>query len=449
MATQPKINPATEATAGGYASSIEQIGQNAVSPATNDVNNPSAYINTTNQKISNSPFVAPISLDDFFQTTPIGSINKAIGNNLYGLNHQQIPNMVSANWDLYGLTFFTRPQLNLQSDNIRNVRQLYPLLNNADESIQKFVRLTLDPRLQWGYDPQSVQSSVNQTAANIISQAFQGSGQIRSAIVDPHMAFIPVLTNNINSISGWPDLVAPTFSSSKGLYGESYSQVDGSIKYFETFDLDVTFRNSRGDPIVYMFYIWLWYMSMVFEGYMVPYPDFIAENELDYCTRIYRLVLDSTRTYVKKIAATGAAFPLSIPMGSFFDYTNEKPYNDQNKDITIRFRSNGVTYMDDILIYEFNKTVGIFQPSILTILKNGGSASQVGNLIKVNKNLLPFFNNRGYPYIDPNTYELQWWVDADEFRNRLAALNQFTEFYQPDNQDATNPNAPTVQFPSN
>jgi hypothetical protein len=429
-------------TPGGYSNSIESIGADAL--ATNQ---------NSSQKISNSAFVAPISLDDYFQTTPVGSINKAIGNNMFGLNHQQVQNMVSSNWDLYGLTFFTRPQLNLQSDNIRNVRQLYPLLNMADESIQKFVRLTLDPRLQWGYDPQSVQSAINNSsAAAFLNKAFQGSGILSSAVVDRHMSFIPILTNNINSISGWPDMVAPTYTSERGLYGQAYSQVDGSVKFFETFDLDVTFRNSRGDPIIYMFYIWLWYMSLVFEGYMVPYPDFIAENELDYCTRIYRIVLDPTRTFVKKIAATGAAFPLSLPLGSFFDYTNEKPYNDQNKDITIRFRANGVTYMDDILIYEFNKTVGIFQPTVLQILANGGSASPqgytatVGNLVKIDKNILPYFNNRGYPYIDPNTYELQWWVDAGEFQNRLSVLQSNPGLYHPNNPDATNPNIPVTQF---
>lgn len=421
---------------GGYAEGISSM-------RAANILNPSQIIAPT------TPFVAPISLDDFFQTTPIGSVDKAIGNALFGMNHQQIPNMVSSNWDLYGLTFFTRPQLNLQSDNIRNVRQLYPLLNAAMESIQKFVRLTLDPRLQWGYDPQSVQSSVNQTAANILAAAFQGTGQLSSNLVDPHMSFIPILSNTINSISGWPDIVAPTFTSERGLYGQAYSQVDGSVKYFETFDLDVSFRNIRGDTVIYMFYVWLWYMSMVFEGYMTPYPDFIAENELDYCTRIYRLVLDSSRTYVKKIAATGAAFPISIPIGSFFDYTNEKPYNDQNRDITIRFRSNGVTYMDDILIYEFNKTVGIFQPNILALMSDGSNAySQIGNLIKVEKNLLPFFNNKGYPYIDPNTYELQWWIDVDVFNNRLSVLQANPNFYNPNNPNATNPNVETTIYPT-
>jgi hypothetical protein len=366
--------------------------------------------------MATSPFIVPVSLDDFFQTTPIGSVNKAIGNNMFGINHQQIPNMVSANWDLYGLTFFTRPQLNLQSDNIRNVRQLYPLLNAAVESIQKFVRLTLDPRLQWGYDPLNLQASINTTAG----QTQLSSGVITSSLVDIHQPFIPILTNNITAISGWPDVVAPTFTSERGLYNQQQSLVDGSIKTFETYDMDVTFRNTRGDPILYMFYIWMWYMSLVFEGYLVPYPDMIAENELDYCTRIYRLVLDPTRTYVKKIAATGASFPISVPMGSFFEFSQEKPYNDQNKDFTIRFRSNGVTYMDDILVYEFNKTTSIFNPAFKNLMNGETSAP---GLIRIDKSLLNYFNNRGYAYIDPNTYELQWWVDEVTFAQRINVVN--------------------------
>ncbi len=368
---------------------------------------------------SNAPFAVPLSLDDYFQTTSLGSINKALGNNLYGINHQQVSNMVSSNWDLYGLTFFTRPQLNLQSDNIRNVRQLYSLLNDAPESINKYVRLNLDPRLQWGYDPLNLQVATNIAAGNILSDSYRGTGYISTSLVDPFNAFISVLTNNLAGVSGWPEMVTPTFTSERGLYNQTVSQVDGSVKLFSDYDLDVTFRNTRGDPIVYMFYIWIWYASLVFEGYITPYPDFIAENELDYCTRIYRLVLDPTRTYVTKMAATGAAFPISLPMGSFFDFTTDKPYNDQNKEFTVRFRAMGATYMDDILIWEFNKTVGIFQPSINQLTEYNTIPS---NLVKVDKSLVKYFNNMGYPYIDPNTYELQWWVDADSFNRRMGVL---------------------------
>lgn len=344
---------------------------------------------------SNSGPIVPQSLDDYFQTTPIGSVDKAIGNNIYGFNHRQVPAMVPNNKDTYGFTFFTRPQLNLQNDNIQNERRFYPLLSSNDLSIQRFVRTALDPRLIHGYQ------FGNDSVPAISCQ-----------ILDNSNAFIPILTNNLNSISGWPDITAPTFTSKSGLYNEAWSIVDGITRNYESFDIDASFRNTRGDPIMYLFYIWIHYQSLVFEGKLVPYVDYILENEIDYNTRIYRLVLDSQKNTVTKIAATGAAFPISVPTGSFFDYNNEKPFNDQNKDITIRFRCLGVDLMDDILIKEFNDTVSLF---------NTNMVSRSG-MVRVNKNVASFFNHRGYPRIDPITYELEWWVDSGAYKTRMRAF---------------------------
>lgn len=342
--------------------------------------------------------IVPHSLDDYFQSTPIGSLDKAIGNNLYGINHRQVPGMVPSNKDQYGLTFFVRPQLNLQKDNIRNIRKFYPLLTDNPFTVQNFVRCSLDPRLMAGY-----------------TFGKHAVPPITTPIVDNLNAFIPVLTNNLNSISGWPDITAPTFTSKPGLHNEAFSIVDGITDYYESFDIDASFKNTRGDPILYMFYIWLHYSSYVFRGLMVPYIDFITENEIDYNTRIYRLVLDQHRDVVRKIAATGAAFPISVPTGSFFDYNHEKPYNDQNKDITIRFKCMGVDYQDDILIREFNETVAIFNPDMW-------DSRRERTMVKVSKILLPMFNNRGYPRINPQTNELEWYVPANLFNNRTNAF---------------------------
>lgn len=335
------------------------------------------------------------SLDDYFQATPIGSVDKAVGNNLFGFNHRQVPGMVPSNKDTYGFTFFTRPQLNLQSPNLRNERRFYPMLTENELTMQRFVRTTLDPRLMEGY-----QFGKDKVSA------------ISCPMVDNFNAFIPILTNNLNSISGWPDITAPAYTSKSGLYNEAWSVVDGLTRNYESFDIDASFRNTRGDPIMYLFYAWVHYQSLVFEGKLVPYVDFITENEIDYNTRIYRLTLNSQKDIVTKIAATGASFPISVPTGAFFDYNNEKPYNDQNKDITIRFRCLGVDLMDDILIHEFNQTVNIFNPSMIS--RSG--------MIKVSKDVAALFNHRGYPRINPETYELEWWVDSGQYQTRTKAF---------------------------
>lgn len=352
-----------------------------------------------------SKSVVNMSLDEYFQTTPIGSIDRAIGNNLYGINHRQIPGLVPSNKDTYGLTFITRPQLNLQSDNLRNIRIFYPLLTDQMLSIQRFVRCTLDPRLIGGYNFRTKDGDGRNKTVSTLS----------CPLIDNSNAFIPILTNNLNTISGWPDIVAPTFTSDPGLYNEVYSQVDGITRYYETFDLDINFRNVKGDPILYMFYIWLHYQSFAFEGKVVPYLDYIANNRIDYNTRIYRLVLDKDKDKVTKIAATGAAFPISVPTGSFFDYSNEKPYNDQNKDIGIRFKCLGVDYLDDILIKEFNTVVGIFKPEMR-------DQNRVSSMVKIEKDLLTMFNNRGYPRIDPSSNKLEWWLEKQTVNARLGLL---------------------------
>lgn len=340
------------------------------------------------------------NLDDYFKTTPIGSVSRAIGNNLYGINHMQIPGMVPSNKDTYGLTFFVRPQLNLQADNLRNVRKMYPLLTEDVNSIQRLVRMTLDPRLMVGYSFKGKSKEIKMPA-------------LKCPVVDPMQAFIPFLTNNLNTISGWPDITAPTYTSEAGLVKEMHSMYDGVIEINETLDLDCNFRNSRGDPIVFAIATWMLYGSCVATGLMSPYLDFISENEIDYNTAIYRLVLDQNRDEVTKIARTGPGEPVSIGMGSFFDFNNEKPYNDQNKDITIRFKVDGITYNDDILVYEFNQTVCIFNPSMRDDRRGS-------DMFKLTKNIKGMFNNRGYPRINPSTYELEWWVFKDHFQARTT-----------------------------
>jgi hypothetical protein len=346
--------------------------------------------------------VIPYSLDDYFQSTPIGSVNRSIGNNLYGINHRQSPGMVPSNKDTYGLTFIVRPQLNLQLDNIVNQRLFYPLTIDGNVySMQQFVRATLDPRLLHGY-------KYGKISRNAIS----------CPLVDNLQAFIPVLTNNLNSMSGFPDITVQTHDSKPGAYKEVHSMVDDLSRNFEGFDLDLNFRNTSGDPILYLFYIWVHYASFVFENRLLPYPDYISENEIDYTTRIYRLVLDQSKRVVRKIAATGACFPVSVPTGSFFDFNNDKPYNYKNKDINIRFKCMGVDYQDDILIYEFNKTVCIFNPSM-------DDSYREASMVLLTRRLEPLFNNRGYPRINPGTNVLEWWVDQDLFKVRTQAfINQ-------------------------
>jgi hypothetical protein len=347
-------------------------------------------------------------LDKLLARGPGGPVSTAMGDTFYGLNHRQQPPAISINKDFYGLTFFTRPQLNLTTGNLRAARLLTPLLSTRPESIQRIIRCLLDHRLE--------------------------SSGITSPFVDRQQAFIPILTNSLLSISGWPDVVVPFSTSQQGVYKEEYSQVDGLAVNYSAYDITANFRNMPGDPVTALMFAWIHYASLVYQGDLVPYPDFIINNEYDYNTRIYRLVLDSTKTRVQKIAACGAAFPTNAPMGSAFDFEHDRPINASRDQISIHFQAMGAMYQDDILIDEFNRTVALFNDGMaLRQFRKAQSRRTDGSLFTVWSNpyhkqvpmdALAIFNNRGYPRIDPTTYELQWWVSNEDYQERLGFLQE-------------------------
>lgn len=313
----------------------------------------------------------------------IGNLSTAIGDSFYGINHRQQPYAVPINRDVFGLTFFTRPLLNLSSKNIRVNRKLSPLLSANPESIQRIIRCTLDPRLA-------------------------ARDSISSPLVDPQQAFIPILTNNLLSMSGWPDQATPIYQSSEGVYKETFGMVDGIVDNYSSYEISASFRNMPGDPITGLFHYWQQYMSSVFVGTMIPYPDLLIENEIDYQTRIYRLVLDWSKQKVQKIAACGAAIVSGVPNGAAFNFESDRPLNNANDQISISFRCFGAMYQDDILITEFNAVVAMFCDLMTDRLRPT-------NMVHVPVAFLEVFNSRGYPRINPANYNLEWWVTKEDY----------------------------------
>lgn len=379
--------------------------------------------------MSDTEYIVGKSLDSILENLPIGSVERAIGNNLHGINYRQTGNAVPRSKDGYGFAFFTRPQLNLSALNITNYRGFYNLLTKNTASYQAFTRLMLDPRL--GY-----------------------VSRLTSPFVDEQNPFISVLTNNIVSMSGWPDLTVPVHTSDTGLYGEEHSFVDGVANHYEAFDIDAVFRNTRGNPLLYFFYIWIKYSSLVFEGILNPYFDMIAENEIDYMTRIYRVLTDPTKRYVTQIGCTGASFPVNVPTGNLFDLNTDTPFNTRNAELNIRFRCMGFMAFEDIIKYWFNQTVAIFNPSMRKVLQhdleNWGDAAtredpafvyqipgsdyikvpymvgMAAEMQGVDSGYLTV-NHHAVPFINLHTNELEWWAPQNRFAVSGDILNGETD----------------------
>ncbi len=346
---------------------------------------------------------AKLEVDFISKIGGYGGLTTAQTDNLRGINTHKTGTAAPKNKDAHGYTFFTRPDLNLTDENIAAVRMLSPLLSDDDSSMARALRCMLDPR----------------------SERY-GPAPVKSAIFEQSQAFIPVLTNNLISMSGWPDIAVDTYTSKEGVYKESYSMVDGTSHLYNTFDITANFQNIQGDPITLLFTIWVVYSSMVYDGTMVPYPDLILNNEIDYMSRIYRLVMDETNTYVQKIAACGASFPMASPLGASFNYSAESEFNSDNDQISIPFRCIGVNYLDPILVKEFNLTVEGKNPEMSDGIRDFmfkiSARKEYPIYGMIGSTLSKYLGHKLHPRIEPKTMELEWYASYDDYTNAINEL---------------------------
>lgn len=326
-----------------------------------------------------------------------GSFTTAIRDSIRGHNHRGVGNLVPLNNEQHGMTFFTRPNLNLSYDNIKFIRSLTPLLAEDPYSLQRAIRAYLDP---------------------------EGSRtKYKSELVDPYNPFMPLLENNLISVTGFPDGMVDTYTSQEGLYKEQYSFVDGVPWTFNAYSLSCNFRNIVRDPISYLFYVWTMYSLLVHEGSLDPRPSSILENEVDYQTRIYRLTLDPSRQFVQRINACGVSFPISNPIGAIFNIPSDDKYINRDLDqITIEFKALGQCPYDPILIRDFNDVVEIYNPN----MREGYRQSLYEYIPPLYK---PMFNYKGYPRINEQDSELEWWISKDDYVNTLAGIVPKKDFY--------------------
>lgn len=303
---------------------------------------------------------------------------------LGGFNRRTQGVNAPANSDQHGLTFFTRPNLNLSYDNIAMVRSLTPLMSRSEDTMQRAIRCMLD----------------RETAKEYPSPG----------LFDNKHAFFPILTNLLISCSGWPDMSTHVYNSSEGVMKEVWIMNDSIAEINGFHEITATFQNIMGDPITLLFFVWLHYMGAVYVGKMAPYPQSIVENEIDYMTRIYRFTMDPTLTYIQGVVTTGASIPYAVPIGSKFNFSRDQPYTEEANQITIPFASTGIIYNDPISLQEFNIAGELFNPALAEARKDSK-----GPLVYLNPTERHLFNYVGFPKINLRTNELEWYVDREVY----------------------------------
>lgn len=339
------------------------------------------------------------TLNDLFRQTSLGDHASSIANTFYGHNHRNTVLALNPDTDGYGYLFFTRPELNMTLDNIRAVRRLVPFATALPTSIPRAVRIYLDPRVSM-------------------------LENISSPLVNNESAFITLLDNAAISCSGWPDESISLETSDPDMYKGTFSWVNGGIDNAHSFTINAEFRNLPGDPITSLFMAWSTSMSEMRRGGptgLVPYPDHMAYNEMNYNTGIWRIVTDKSKNFVTKLAKT-IGVPLNGVRGSSFDFDRSKHINDSNKTISQSFGCDGFRSMDPILVYEFNKLVGTFKPpmqedNLYIDYGSGYAKNPSSGMTEIERPYLNYFNHKGYPRIDPKSWRISWWIESDMYED--------------------------------
>lgn len=315
-------------------------------------------------------------------------LDSALTSTMYGIDIFGTGSPAQQTHEQFGLTFFTRPMLNLSYDNITHDRTLVALGSKEKMSIGRYVRAMLDPL-----------------------------GQHDCPLVDNENAFMPLLSNTIESLSGWQDPMLDTYQSPAGVKKESWSIGDSSNKVYGIMQLSSTYRNTRGNILGYLFHVWQTYIALEYEGVIDPYPEFIENFTIDYQTRIYRLILDQTRTYVQEIIACGASFPLANNAGARGNFNRSQVLNTEVDMYNQSWQTMGAFYYDPGMMYDFNTTSGILRDGFNDDSKR----------LKLYRRLWPkeykLFSYRCFPRIHPRTARLEWWVSRDLHRKVMGEVD--------------------------
>lgn len=360
------------------------------------------------------------NLDLVFRAGGIGARRAQVYETCFGYNYRARGQVVPGQRDQVGLTFFTRPDLNLYRDNLTQDRNLTDLITPASISYARAVRAWLDPN-----------GSANPD--------FDYS----TPLVNPKAAFISLLTNTLKSLSGFPDNAMSKYTSQEGIMGEQWGMSDGPYQVRGNFQLTGSFVNIDGSPATRLFDVWGRYQENIRTKIMRPWSWNIYQNRMDYTTRIYRLILDPGRRFVQQIACTGYSFPLTNPTGGIFNFDADDNYDRSTDVISVQFDSYGAIYNDPIIIRAFNKVSAMFN-SDLTIMNEANLASQ-DILIKgtgyyqVTPDQRELMNYYSYPLIHPYTRELCWYVEKTVY-NQIMGANSATANYSftpiPEDEDS-------------
>jgi len=242
-------------------------------------------------------------------------------------------NMLPSNSEHHGFTFITRPRLNLTDVQLAQDRCFAPLNNEDPQSVPFMIRALLDT--QWARD--------HYKEATI------------SPLLNYYSPWLTPVVNALTSMTGWPDPTLYTETTEGGFFQEDMTVAIGGDRMSKTYEVNVTFKDIQGGPIMAIFDYWTKWMANACDGVMMPYADAIDKNRLDYTVSIYRFATDPTRRFITKFAKGTGCFPKSVPLGAVFNVNQGEIFSEGSATVTVPFVINHISYNDPIIITEFNQ----------------------------------------------------------------------------------------------
>ena len=255
-------------------------------------------------------------------------------------------NTLPSNVEHAGLTFFTRPKLPLTRGNLHQVPSLIGLDVDDPKTFAYAIRCWLDTKF--------CKSGVN--LENVAKCPFFNN---KSAFNIP-------LSNACVAQSGWPDPFIQTYTTVGGFFQEDQTFPIGSDRLRKTYDLNFTFKETQGGPILAMLYAWYEVMASLTEGSMVAYAEDIDAQRMCYTVSIYRFLLDPSKRHITHYAKATGCFPKAPPMGALFNRSVGETAVEAAKEISIPFVANKIEYDDPRILLDFNLLVTRYCPDIHT-----------------------------------------------------------------------------------
>ncbi len=343
-----------------------------------------------------------------YVSSGMGTLNTAMTNFHRGFNHRMVATPTAKNREISYLPFFTRPDLNLSQLNMSVSRRMQDMADAAINSDSYAIMSMLDP--------------LNRFAARDSYQEPLLGGPLKKGIpFDNRQAFMPIFSNACISISGIPENTIDVYTSEEGLRREQISFVDSTWEINNAFTINCTFKNLDRDPITRSISTWLEYMAGVFCGDMMPRSRAIYQNEIDYQTRLYLMNVDPTCRYVTRISSVIAMFPMNDNIASMMNVDMSNRFLTSNDTINIQFQCNMCEHNDPILYQEFNAVVAMFNPDMADSPDQTGTywiPAGADRLRKIPYEHLLACNWTGYPHINVESKELEWYVYEEDY-NRI------------------------------